>query len=131
MQVATSCGGSPSDYRYDDDDDDEMDEDETLRGRKKRQVHYQPINPISEQEEVSRVLDIPADSRLGNFDPLSEAFTVELRCLDLFEDAIRDVPENLCFHGRAKYSEAINVKCWTGTELLIKDERYVIVGARS
>ena len=99
-----------------------MDEDETLRGRKRRQVHYQPINPISEEEEESRVLEIPAGSRLG-FDPVSEAFTVELRCLDVFEEATRQVPENLCYLGQAKYSTAINVKCWSGTDLLIKDER--------
>ena len=117
LQVSTACG-QPQDNDSDDDDDD-LDELESLHGRRKRQTFYQPINPIPEQEEQSRVLHIPSGSQLG-FDALSRAFTVELRCLDLFEETVVAVPDQLCFL-KGRISTSNNVNCWAGSFLATKE----------
>ena len=101
--------------------EDAADELESLQGRRKRQNYYQPINPSSETEEQSRKLHIPQGTELG-FDPLSHAFTVELRCLDVFEEVMSTVPDQLCYLGKNKLSTSTNVNCWSGTALLTKEK---------
>ena len=102
--------------------EDAADELESLQGRQKRQNYYQPINPRPEEEEQSRKLYIPPGTELG-LDPLSHAFTMELRCLDVFEEVMSTVPEQLCYLSKNKLSTSTNVNCWSGTALLIKEER--------
>ena len=102
-------------------DEDAGDERESLQGRQKRQNYYQPINPRPEGEEQSRKLYIPPGTELG-FDPLSHAFTVELRCLDVFEEVMRTIPEQLCYLGKNHLSSSTNVNCWSGTALLTKEK---------
>ena len=67
------------------------------------------------------MLYIPPGTRLG-FDPLSNAFTVELRCLDVFEELMKTIPDELCYLGKDqdKLSTATNINCWTGSALLTK-----------
>jgi hypothetical protein len=102
--------------------EDAADELESLQGRQKRQNYYQPINPRPEGEEQSRQLYIPPDTDLGR-DPLSHAFTVELRCLDVFEEVMSTIPDQLCYLGKNKLSTSTNVNCWSGTALLTKEEK--------
>lgn len=116
MQVHAECG----EVKYDANDDDNLDELDSMRGRRRRQSYYQPINPIPESEEQSRYLHIPDDSRLG-YDPLSKGFSVEMRCLDLFEEVISSIPDLLCYLGKGTTST--NVDCWTGSTLLLTGER--------
>ena len=113
MQVTAFCGQPQAD----DNDNDDLDELESLRGRRRRQTFYQPINPAEEQ---SRMLHIPSSDQLG-YDPLSQAFTVELRCLDLFEELMITVPDQLCFLRKDKVSTSTNVNCWTGSFLATKE----------
>ena len=114
--MSQSCGGTQaSDFN-----EDAADELESLQGRRKRQNYFQPINPIPEVEEQSRKLYIPPGTELG-FDPLSHAFTVELRCLDVFEEIMRTIPDQLCYLGKNKLSTSTNVNCWSGTALLTKE----------
>ena len=101
-------------------DEDAQDERDSLQGRRKRQNYYQPINPRPEAEETSRRLHIPYGTELG-LDPLSHAFTVELRCLDVFEEVMSTIPEQLCYLGKKKISTATNINCWSGTALLTKE----------
>ena len=103
-----------------DNGDDDVDDLESLRGRRRRQTFYQPINPVPESEEQSRMLHFPSGSQLG-FDPLSQAFTVELRCLDLFEELMITIPDQLCFLRKDKVSTSTNVNCWTGSFLAVKE----------
>ena len=89
----------------------------TQARRRKRQNYYQPIN---KEEEQSNELYIPPGSVLG-LDPLSQAFSVELRCLDVFADVMDTIPEELCYLGKSKLAASNNINCWTGTNWMAKE----------
>ena len=89
----------------------------TQARRRKRQNYYQPIN---KEEETSNDLYIPPGSLLG-LDPLSQAFSVELRCLDVFADVMNTIPEELCYLGKSKLSASNNINCWSGTTWMTKE----------